>query len=80
MFLHPACVVQNVLNACGRRFQFCPVHLFMRVIQFVVLRLQAAIAKKGLVNLPRLLFRGLAVYIPDQIVLGKGLYHRQYGF
>jgi hypothetical protein len=80
LFLQTAGVVQNVLNACRRRFQFCLVQLLVCGIQFFVLSLQFAIAKKGFVNLPRLLFRGLAVYKPDQIVLGKSLCHRQYGF
>jgi hypothetical protein len=80
MFLQTVRIVQNILNACGRGFQFSLVHLFIRIIQFLVLRLQITIAKKGFVNLLRLLFRGLAVYKPDQIVLGKGLCHRQYGF
>lgn len=80
MFLQPVGVVQNVLNACVRRFQFCPVQLLVGCIQLVVLSLQGTIAKKGFVNLLRFLFRGLAVYKPDQIVLGKGLCHRQYGF
>ena len=80
MLLQTACVVQDILNACSRRFQFCLVQLLISGIQFFVLCLQVAIAKKGFVNLLRLLFRGLAVYKPDQIVLGKSLCHRQYGF
>lgn len=80
LLLQTAGVVQNVLNACRSGFQFCLVQLLVCGTQLFVLSLQFAIAKKGFVNLLRLLFRGLAVYKPDQIVLGKGLCHRRYGF
>jgi hypothetical protein len=78
--LATARVVHNILNGGCRRFQFCLIKRFLQTAQFIVLSLQFIVAKKCVANLLRLLFGGFLVQKPDQVVSGKGFYHRQYCF
>jgi hypothetical protein len=80
LFLKASRIVKNVFNHHGRRLQASNIQLVFGCNQLFVLLLQLRVANQGFVNLPLFLLRSLVVKEPDQIVLGKSLYHRQYGF
>lgn len=73
-------VIEYAVNAPIGGLHSDSIQLLFRCNQLFVLHLQFRVADQSSINFPCLLLRGLVVDIPDQIVLGKGLGHRQYYF
>jgi hypothetical protein len=75
-YLQATGIVQNVLNRPTFGFKLCLVEVSHVLKQHGMALAQFRIAQQGFIDLLLLLARGLVVNKPDQVVLGKGFYHR----
>jgi hypothetical protein len=78
LFLKGLRIIENIIDdKCGGDHPGL-VQLIFGSCQLVILFLQFGITNQSFIDLLRLAFRSLVVKVPDQVVLGKCLYHRQY--
>lgn len=78
--LKPPGIIEYSIDTTLRGLHSDYIQLRFHCHKLLVLLLQFRVANQSAINLPGLPLRSLVVYIPDQIVLGKGLGHRQYYF
>lgn len=75
-YLQATGIIQDVRNYLTAGFQAGLVQLAFLVEQLGMELAQFRVAQQGFIDLRLLLVRGLVVNKPDQVVLGKGFYHR----
>jgi hypothetical protein len=77
-FLKGLGIIENIID--NKRGGDHPglIQLIFGSRQLFILFLQFSVTNQSFIDLLRLAFRSLVVKVPDQVVLGKCLYHRQY--